>query len=126
MNSMQVSKANVLLIWRSEKLRLSRHFFADRPGGALCAWAVLAFTPPLLLYSYQVWVEVPAYGPRLPIVITQKDGAIYVSLKGPDDPKESFQYCLSGRTPAGVYQKESNWISLSNLDLLSDDLSKKQ
>ena len=47
-----------LLAWWT--LRLARHYFADRPGGALCAWALLAFTPPLLLYSYQVWVEVPA------------------------------------------------------------------
>ncbi len=41
-------------------LRLARHYFPDRPGEALAAWALIAFTPPLLLYSYQVWVEVPA------------------------------------------------------------------
>ena len=41
-------------------LRLARHRFADSPGGALLAWALLAFTPPVLLYSHQVWVEVPA------------------------------------------------------------------
>ncbi|MFL6261406.1 MAG: hypothetical protein ACJ76Y_17040 [Thermoanaerobaculia bacterium] len=40
-------------------LRLARHYFPDRPGEALAAWALAAFTPPLLLYSYQVWVEVP-------------------------------------------------------------------
>lgn len=34
--------------------------FADHPGEALAAWALTAFTPPLILYSYQVWVEVPA------------------------------------------------------------------
>jgi hypothetical protein len=28
--------------------------------GALRAWALAAFSPPLLLYSYQVWIEVPA------------------------------------------------------------------
>ena len=41
-------------------LRLARRYFPERPGGALLAWALMAFTPPLLLYSYQVWVEVPA------------------------------------------------------------------
>lgn len=40
--------------------RLARHRFAACPGGALLAWALLAFAPPLLLYSHQVWVEVPA------------------------------------------------------------------
>lgn len=40
-------------------LRLARHYAPDRPGEALAAWALLAFAPPLLLYSYQVWVEVP-------------------------------------------------------------------
>jgi hypothetical protein len=40
-------------------LRLARHYFPDRPGETLAAWALTAFTPPLLLYSYQVWVEVP-------------------------------------------------------------------
>lgn len=41
-------------------LRLARHYYPDLPGEALAAWALVAFTPPLLLYSYQVWVEVPA------------------------------------------------------------------
>jgi hypothetical protein len=41
-------------------LRLSRHLFADRPGPALAAYFILAFTSPLLLYSHQVWVEIPA------------------------------------------------------------------
>jgi hypothetical protein len=41
-------------------LRLGRHYAADRPGEALVAWAWVAFAPPLLLYSYQIWVEVPA------------------------------------------------------------------
>ena len=40
-------------------LRLARHYGA-RPGPALLAYACVAFTPPLLLYSYQIWVEVPA------------------------------------------------------------------
>lgn len=31
-----------------------------RPGAALLAYACLAFSPPLLFYSYQFWVEVPA------------------------------------------------------------------
>jgi hypothetical protein len=47
-----------LLAWAT--LRLARHYFPERPGEALAAYALMAFTPPLLLYSYQVWVEVPA------------------------------------------------------------------
>jgi hypothetical protein len=41
-------------------LRLACHYFPGLPGEALAAWALVAFSPPLLLYSYQVWVEVPA------------------------------------------------------------------
>ena len=41
-------------------LALARHYVPDRPGEALAAWGLAAFAPPLLLYSYQVWVEVPA------------------------------------------------------------------
>jgi len=41
-------------------VRLARHYVPDRPGEVLTAWALTAFAPPLLLYSYQVWVEVPA------------------------------------------------------------------
>jgi hypothetical protein len=47
-----------LLAWMT--LRLARHYFADYPGEALAAYGLAAFAPPLLLYSYQVWVEVPA------------------------------------------------------------------
>lgn len=47
-----------LLAWMT--LRLARRYFPELPGEALAAWALAAFTPPLLLYSYQVWVEVPA------------------------------------------------------------------
>src|SRR5436309_5802534 len=46
------------LAWMT--LRLARHYFPERPGEGLAAWALVAFAPPLLLYSYQVWVEVPA------------------------------------------------------------------
>lgn len=31
----------------------------SRMGSALLAYALLAFAPPLLVYSYQIWVEVP-------------------------------------------------------------------
>ena len=41
-------------------LRLARHYARRRPGEALAAYALTAFAPPLLLYAYQVWVEVPA------------------------------------------------------------------
>lgn len=47
-----------VLAWMT--LRLARRYVADHPGEALAAWAMAAFAPPLLLYSYQVWVEVPA------------------------------------------------------------------
>jgi hypothetical protein len=46
------------LAWMT--LRLARHYAAEHPAGALAAYALAAFGPPLLLYSYQVWVEVPA------------------------------------------------------------------
>ncbi len=46
------------LAWAT--LRLARHTARQRPGEALAAYALVAFAPPLLLYSYQVWVEVPA------------------------------------------------------------------
>lgn len=47
-----------LLAWMV--LRLAHRYYPRHPGPALVAWALCAFTPPLLLYSYQVWVEVPA------------------------------------------------------------------
>ena len=46
------------LAWMT--LRLAHRYWPDRPGEALLAWGLLAFAPPLLLYAYQVWVEVPA------------------------------------------------------------------
>ncbi len=46
------------LAWTT--LRLGRHYLPRRPGEALAAYALVAFTPPLLFYSSQVWVEVPA------------------------------------------------------------------
>ncbi|HYL04667.1 MAG TPA: hypothetical protein VE075_01420 [Thermoanaerobaculia bacterium] len=41
-------------------LRLGRHYTAGQPGESLVAYSWVAFAPPLLLYSYQIWVEVPA------------------------------------------------------------------
>lgn len=41
-------------------LRLAHLYFAERPGEALLAYCILAFAPPLLVYSSQLWVEVPA------------------------------------------------------------------
>ena len=46
------------LAWAT--LGLAMTYRLTNPEGALWAFAVLAFTAPLLLYSYQVWVEVPA------------------------------------------------------------------
>src|SRR5688500_12064713 len=46
------------LAWTT--LRRARHYLPGLPGAALAAYALVAFTPPLLLYAHQVWVEVPA------------------------------------------------------------------
>jgi hypothetical protein len=46
------------LAWAT--LRLAHRYFAERPGEVLAAWTVFALGPPLLLYSSQLWVEVPA------------------------------------------------------------------
>jgi hypothetical protein len=46
------------LAWMT--LRLAQRYPRIGPTGALLAWALAAFSPPLLLYSAQVWVEVPA------------------------------------------------------------------
>jgi len=47
-----------LLAWVT--LRLGRHYVPGRPGPALLAYGAVAFASPLVLYSYQLWVEVPA------------------------------------------------------------------
>ncbi len=41
-------------------LRLAHRVAPKRSRGALFAYLVFAFTPPFLLYSQQVWIEVPA------------------------------------------------------------------
>ena len=41
-------------------LALAYYYFRGPPDSALVAWAILSFTAPFLLYSYQVWVEIPA------------------------------------------------------------------
>ncbi len=41
-------------------LRLAYHYAPGRPSAALLAYGIVAFGPPLIFYSYQVWVEVPA------------------------------------------------------------------
>ena len=46
------------LVWATLGLAMAYRLW--NPVGALWAYAILAFTAPLLLYSYQVWVEVPA------------------------------------------------------------------
>ncbi len=47
-----------VLAWGT--LWLAGRYFPHRPRESLAAWALVAFTPPLVLYSYQFWVEVPA------------------------------------------------------------------
>lgn len=46
------------LVWATLYLAMAYRLWD--PVGTLSAYAILAFTAPLLLYSYQVWVEVPA------------------------------------------------------------------
>lgn len=41
-------------------LSLALRAAGGQAGGALLAYGVLAFTPPLLLYAQQIWIEVPA------------------------------------------------------------------
>lgn len=41
-------------------LRLAARFVPQRAGAALLAWLLFAFGPPLVLYSAQIWIEVPA------------------------------------------------------------------
>lgn len=47
-----------LLAWMV--LRLARCYFPRHPGGALLAYGLFALSPPMLFYSHQIWVEVPA------------------------------------------------------------------
>lgn len=47
-----------LLAWMV--LRLAAAYMPDHPGTAWLAYGLFAFSPPVLIYSYQVWVEVPA------------------------------------------------------------------
>lgn len=46
------------LVWAT--LRVARHYCPERPGEALMAMGLLAFSAPLILFSHQAWVEVPA------------------------------------------------------------------
>ncbi len=41
-------------------LRLAHHYVPGHPGAALLAYSIFAFSPPFLLFSYQIWIEVPA------------------------------------------------------------------
>lgn len=47
-----------LVSWMT--LRLAYRYYPNRPREGLIAYALVAFSPPLLIYSYQVWIEVPA------------------------------------------------------------------
>lgn len=47
-----------LLAWMV--LRLAATYAPERPGAAWLAYGLFAFSPPVLIYSYQLWVEVPA------------------------------------------------------------------
>ncbi len=40
--------------------RLAGRYWPEYGGEVIWAWALLSLTPPLLLYSHQIWAEVPA------------------------------------------------------------------
>lgn len=48
-----------LVSWLSFYLAL-RYWGAERVQEAVGVWALLSLTPPMLLYSHQIWVELPA------------------------------------------------------------------
>lgn len=50
--------ATACLAWMT--LRLGHHYRPEAAGMAWCTWLGVAFAPPLLMFSYQVWAEVPA------------------------------------------------------------------
>lgn len=64
-------------------LKLAELYFPDRPDAALLAAGVAALSAPALLYSYQVWVEVPA------ALLTAWGMAAIVSLR--DSASPSFR-----------------------------------
>lgn len=41
-------------------LRLARRYFPDAAGPSILAYGCFSLSPPLLLYSHQIWTEVPA------------------------------------------------------------------
>ena len=53
-----VSVVTALLAWLA--FRLFARSWPDEGNGVLLQWGLLAMLPPLLLYSHQAWVEVPA------------------------------------------------------------------
>ena len=43
-----------------QTLRVAHRLRPEALDGAFRAWILIAFTPPLLVYSHQIWVEIPA------------------------------------------------------------------
>ncbi len=79
------------LAWMT--LRLGRHYAPERPGEVMLAYALVAFAPPLLLYSYQIWVEVPA---------------ALLSMIALDAVLEGRR----ARMPAGARSERARWLTL--------------
>ncbi len=76
-------------------LRLAGHYAPRQPahrypGAALLAYALFAFSPPLLLYSYQIWIEVPAAL------------LLALALDGLATPRRSERLVLDLRTMAAI------------------------
>ncbi len=67
-------------------LRLGDHYFPERPAACLWTASVAALSPPLLLYSYQVWVEVPA----ALLVATATSGILTMGSESPSWRRSSF------------------------------------
>ena len=54
--------------------------------------------------SLGIWVETNEFGPRLPIILIQRQDRISVELKEKNQDNNDFSYCASDRSPLGGYQ----------------------
>ncbi len=73
-------------------LRLAYRYMPGSPSAALLAYGIVGFSPPLLLYSYQIWVEVPA-ALLLSLALDR-----LLDLRQIDQPRPSQLAALAGPT----------------------------